>query len=225
MELAAVVFDMDGLMLETETLYKASWQRAAIALGYELDDEFYLTLVGRANSECEVALLARFGTEFPLAEFRSRWSRSWRTQAETSGISAKPGLVELLSFLEQRGVPVAVATSSDAQYAEFSLRAAALGERFETVVTGDTVSQGKPAPDIYLEAARRLGVVPTDCIALEDSDAGVMSASQAGMLALMIPDLKPPSREAARAAFRVLGSLYDARRVIGSLLGATDEAG
>ncbi len=155
MELAAVVFDMDGLMLETEALYKASWQRAAIALGYELDDEFYLTLVGRANSECEVALLARF----------------------------------------------------------------------ETVVTGDTVSQGKPAPDIYLEAARRLGAVPTDCIALEDSDAGVMSASQAGMLALMIPDLKPPSREAARAAFRVLGSLYDARRVIGSLLGATDEAG
>ena len=76
MELAAVVFDVDGLMLETETLYKASWQRAAIALGYELDDEFYLTLVGRANSECEVALLARFGTEFPLAEFRSRWSRS-----------------------------------------------------------------------------------------------------------------------------------------------------
>ena len=218
LQLDAVILDMDGLMLDTEHLYKSAWQRAASQLGYPLDDAFYFTLVGRTNTAGETALAERFGPQFPLADFRDLWARLWREDVAASGIPRKPGLNELLDYLAAKKVPVAVATSSDQEYAAFSLGAAGLDlRRFTHVVTGEQVEKGKPAPDIYLEAARRLEVEPARCLALEDSDAGILAASQAGMIAVMVPDLKPPSEEALRAAFRVLASLYDVLPLLESL--------
>lgn len=217
-QIAAVVLDMDGLMLDTESIYKRAWQNAAIQCGYTLDDGFYFTLLGRPNPACEAALLERYGGAFPIHEFRARWSELWRTDVESSGIPTKPGLAELLSFLDGHQIPTAVATSSDQDYATFSLRAAGLEDRFNHIVTGDQVVNGKPAPDIYVESARRLGVAPERCVAIEDSDAGVLAASAAGMITVMVPDLKPPSAEARSAAFCVVASLLDARKQIVSLL-------
>lgn len=217
-DIAAIVFDMDGLMLDTEPLYKAAWQTASAELGYELDDPSYTTLVGRPTEDCERVLLRQFGSSFPLDRFRSRWPELWQAGAAAHGIRQKPGLIELLTFLEAQSLPVAVATSSEADYAAFSLRQAGLDGRFSIVVTGDQVAQGKPAPDIYLEAARRLGVPPAQCVALEDSEAGILAASAAGMIALLIPDWMPASAAAGRAAFRVLASLDEARDVVASLV-------
>lgn len=216
--IAAVILDMDGLMLDTECIYKQAWQKAATECGYILDDDFYLTLVGQPNPACEVALLNRFGSEFPMADFRAHWSGLWRTEVETSGIPTKAGLSELLSFLREHHVRVAVATSSDRDYASLSLRAAGLEMLFDHIVTGDQVARGKPAPDIYLESARRLGVAADHCIAIEDSDAGVMAASAAGMTTVMVPDLKMPSPEARDAAYCVVASLVEAREEIASLM-------
>ena len=216
--IAAVVLDMDGLMLDTEAIYKRAWQNAAIQCGYTLDDSFYFTLIGRPNTACEAALLERYGGDFPIIEFRARWSDLWRTDVENSGITTKPGLGELLSFLGERRIPTAVATSSDQDYATFSLRAAGLEGRFNHIVTGDQVVNGKPAPDIYVESARRLGVAPERCVAVEDSDAGVLAANAAGMITIMVPDLRPPSAEARSAAFCVMASLLDAKNQIASLL-------
>jgi HAD superfamily hydrolase (TIGR01509 family) len=213
----AIVLDMDGTMLDTEPLYQAAWQRAAADLGCELDDAFYLTLVGRSTADGEDEIARRFGGSFPLAEFRMRWPDLWRTRVEAEGIPTKPGLLELLTWVEERRLPVGVATSSDRDYAAFSLRRAGLGGRFATVVTGDEVDHGKPAPDIYLEAARRLGVDPSHAFAVEDSDAGTLAANRAGMSVLLIPDLKPPSAEATAAACRVLGSLFEARAFMAAL--------
>lgn len=197
-------------MLDTEALYKAAWQNAAFQLGFPLDDSFYFTLVGRTNAAGESALTERFGSGFPMTSFRERWERLWREQVQASGIPLKPGLVELLEYLAARRVPLAVATSSDQEYAAFSLKAARLdSRRFADIVTGEQVQNGKPAPDIYLEAARRLGVNPARSLAIEDSDAGILSASRAGMISVMVPDLKPPSPEARQAAFRVLTSLNE----------------
>lgn len=206
----AVVFDMDGLMLDTEHLYKSAWQKAASSLGYVLDDGFYFSLVGRTNEAGEGELAKRFAPDFPLAEFRQRWEDLWRTEVKGGGIPPKPGLTELLHYLNERHMQVAVATSSNRQYADFSMRAAGLDiASFAQVVTGEEVTKGKPAPDIYIEAACRLGIAPARCLALEDSDAGILSASAAGMIAVMVPDLKPPSPAARQAAFRVLTSLLE----------------
>ena len=215
----AVVFDMDGLMLDTEHLYKSAWQRAASSLGYMLDDAFYYTLVGRTNDAGEAVLAERFAPDFPLAAFRQRWEELWRAEVESEGIPRKPGLGELLDCLNERKTSVAVATSSDRQYADFSMKAAGLDlASFAQVVTGEQVANGKPAPDIYIEAARRLGIPPARCLALEDSDAGILSASAAGMIAVMVPDLKPPSLAARQAAFKVLKSLGDVAELLDSRL-------
>jgi beta-phosphoglucomutase-like phosphatase (HAD superfamily) len=217
-EIAAVVLDMDGLMLDTESIYKRAWQNAAAQCGYNIDDSFYYTLIGQPNPACEAALLERYGGAFPITEFRARWSELWRADVQRSGIPVKHGLAELLSFLDDQQVPTAVATSSDSDYTTFSLRAAGLEGRFNYIITGDQVINGKPAPDIYIESARRLGAAPEHCVALEDSDAGVLAASAAGLITVMVPDLKPPSAAARSAAFCVVASLPEAGKQIASLL-------
>ena len=223
MGLSAVVLDMDGLMLDTEPLYKAAWQQASAELGFDLNDQSYSRLTGRPNEACEHELMRRFGPGFPMSRFRTRWQELWRLSVQLRGISSKAGLLAFLSFVEDEALLSAVATSSDANYAAFSLRSAGVAGRFDALVSGDQVARGKPAPDIYLEAARRLGCDPVECVALEDSDVGVLAASAAGMVTVCIPDLKPPSEEAARAATRVLGSLDEAREWIGAMV-ANDRA-
>jgi len=216
-QVAGIVLDMDGTMLDTEPLYKTAWQRAAADLGHVLDDPTYLRLVGRSIADGEAELVRRFGASFPLAEFRTRWPELWRARVGAEGIPTKPGLIELLTWVDERRMPIALATSSDRDYTTFSLRHAGLAGRFATVVTGDEVDHGKPSPDIYLEAARRLGVDPAHAFAVEDSDAGALAAKRAGMSVLVIPDLKAPSAEAAAAACRVLGSLFEARAFLATL--------
>jgi len=147
-----------------------------------------------------------------------RWPELWQAAVAANGIQQKPGLLEILTFADAQRLPIAVATSSEADYAAFSLRHAALEGRFTVIVTRDQVAHGKPAPDIYLEAARRLQVDPAACVALEDSEAGILAASRAGMRALLILDGTPPSDAAVRAAFRVVASLHDARDLVAGLL-------
>jgi beta-phosphoglucomutase len=218
LKIRAVVLDMDGVMLDTEPMYQHAWQRACADLGFTLDDEAYATLVGRPTADCEEELVARYGPEFPMRVFRSHWPALWHALAADRGIPCKPGLEALLSLLEERQVPRAVATSSDADFTAFSLQQAGLAGRVPVVVTGDQVSRGKPAPDIYLEAARRLGQPPSACVAVEDSDAGVLSASTAGLITLCVPDSRPPSPVATQSAFRVLRSLDDVCQLLAQSL-------
>jgi HAD superfamily hydrolase (TIGR01509 family) len=216
--LDAVIFDMDGLMLDTEPLYKAAWQQATAELGFVLDDECYANLIGLREEESEDELLKRFGEQFPLENFRRRWPAAFHARIEAGGIPVKPGLAELLDFVAARQLPCAIATSSHRGYADVSLRRAGLEGRFDVIVTGEVVARAKPAPDIYLEAARRLGAEPARCAALEDSDLGVLSARAAGMIPIAVPDLKPLSPTAAAAAFRIVKTLHDARRVLSELM-------
>ena len=214
MRIDAVVFDMDGLMLDTEPLYKSSWQQALAELGHELDDASYLRFVGRSTEDCEKDLVAQLGHAFPLENFRHRWPVLWRACADEQGIAAKAGLHELIAFVRNEGLPLALATSSDSSFTELSLGCVDLLGSFDVVVTGDQVTHLKPAPDIYIEAARRLAVDPRHCVALEDSEAGILAASRAGMVPLLVPSLKKPTEEAMEAAFRVLGSLHEARELL-----------
>ncbi len=207
---AAVIFDMDGLMLDTEIIYHTVWKKAARQLGYELDDALFYDLIGIRTEDCEAQIMTAMGADFPLDEFQRLWEAGWDEHAYTHGIETKPGLFELLNLLEEIGIPKAVATSSTAPEAERSLGLTGLKARFPIVVTGDQVANGKPAPDIYLAAAQRLGVAPAACVAFEDSNAGTLAASSAGMRTYLVPDLKTPNAEATAAATAVLASLHEA---------------
>ncbi len=203
----AVVFDMDGLMIDTEPIYKLALQKAAEEFGHHLSDEFVFTLIGLPNPACRSAIAGHLGPGFPLEEYWKRWPELWREEAEENGIPKKPGIDDLLLCLEERGAPVAVATSSPQKQTQFSLRASGLSFPFDHIVTGDEIENGKPSPDIYLEASRRLGIPPARCLALEDSENGVRAAHSAGMVTIMVPDLKQPSDEVRAAAHEVVESL------------------
>jgi HAD superfamily hydrolase (TIGR01509 family) len=215
----AVVLDMDGLLIDTEPLYKSAWQLAARELGVDLDDDFYATLIGRSNAEGEVLIARRFGDALPLDVFRARWPVLWAARIRDAGMPTKPGVVELIDFLEAHRLPVAVATSSDRAFTAFSLTAAQLADRLSLRVTGDEIARGKPAPDIYLEAARRLGVDARACVAFEDSENGVLAASCAGMRVIMVPDLHQPSAAIAAIAAAVVPTLHDALPLLETWLG------
>lgn len=217
MTVAAVILDMDGLMVDTEPLYKTAWQQAAREVGFDLDDRRYAMIVGRTMAGCERVLAEEFGPAFPVERVRKRRPVLWREAVERHGVQPKPGLVELLAFADARGLATAVATSTNAETAAYTLGQAGLAERITTIVTGDQITRGKPAPDIYLEAARRLGVAPGDCVAIEDSEAGVQSIANAGMLGILVPHW-PASDAAVRTAYRVVGTLHDARDLLAALL-------
>jgi HAD superfamily hydrolase (TIGR01509 family) len=214
LKILAALLDLDGLLIDSEPIYRSAWQSAAADLGYALSDDLYLSLIGLSDRDSERVLVRVFGPAFPLAQFRGLWPARWRGQVEISGIPLKPGVEDLLRVIAEHPLPAAVATSSDAEQAKISLRAAGLNRHLSCVVTGNQVPNGKPAPDLFLEAARRLGFPPRHCIVLEDSEAGVLAAAAAGMSALLIPDLKQPSVQTAALAFRVFASLKEATEFV-----------
>lgn len=208
----AVIFDMDGLLLDSEPLYRVTWQTAAADLGCPIDDELYERFVGRGNDESERLLAERFGDALPLDEFRKRWRRDWDERLAASPLARKPGAMELLVLLENRGILKALATSSPRVLALRCL--GELAARFAALAFGDEVEHSKPAPDLFLLASQRLGIAPADCLVLEDSEAGVRAARAAGMDVIMVPDLVPPSEEVASMATRVCESLHDVIAIV-----------
>ncbi|NJN82304.1 MAG: HAD family phosphatase [Caldilineaceae bacterium] len=206
----AVIFDMDGLMLDTEWIYGVAWERAAGELGFVLEYDLLISCVGRTIADGEASLLQAYGDRFPLEEFRVRWPQVWEEIVDESGIQCKPGLLELLDLLDSLAIPKAVATSSAWDEALFSLSRGAIAHRFVHIVTADQVPHGKPAPDLFLLAAQRLGVNPSACLAFEDSEAGVIAATTAGMKTYMVPDCKQPSPQVAALASAVFTSLTEA---------------
>ncbi len=218
MSLCAVVFDMDGLLLDTEPMYRRASEAAGGEFGVEFSAELYDRLIGLGARDIEAKLLQHFGADFPLSRFRESWRAHWQAEVATTGVTVKSGAIELLQVLQRAGVNFAIATSTPRPRTNELLESSGLLGLFQTVVTGDEVDRGKPAPDIYQLAARRLAIGTKLCVALEDSDAGILAAARAGMTAIMIPDLKPPSAAAAAAAFGVYETLFDAAPVLSELL-------
>lgn len=206
----AVLFDMDGLMLDTERMARVAWKRALLERGFQLDDVSYLRLVGRTVYDAQAILGEIFGPELPFQEIFDQRQAYYDLDIEQNGIPIKPGLFELLDFLEANLIPKAVASSTPCWFARHKLARVGVEGRFLAVVCGDMVSRGKPFPDLFLEAARQIDVAPQDCVVLEDSEAGVEAAYRAGMVPLMIPDLKQPVPEVREMAYRILPSLTEA---------------
>jgi HAD superfamily hydrolase (TIGR01509 family) len=193
MPISAVIFDMDGLMLDTEPIYKTAWQRAAIECGFSISEERWFDFIGRTRVDGENLLLAALGPDFSLETFRTA-SRRCEAAAFAEGLPAKkPGLDDLLAFLDSLAMPKAVATSTERRQASVQLAGLGLWDRFHAIATGDEVVNGKPSPDLFFLAAQRLGIEPSQCLALEDSEAGIVAAHRAGMQVWVVPDLKPPS--------------------------------
>lgn len=210
MDSLAIVFDMDGLMLDTERMARVAWTRALAENGYQLESSSYLRLVGRTVQAAREVLTEMFGADIPFDKVYQERSAYYDLDIEQNGIPLKPGLPELLRFLEERQIIKCVGSSTPSWFAKRKLEHVGIYDRFSAVVCGDQVTHGKPAPDLFLEAARQINMPPERCVVLEDSEAGIQAASAAGMLSLMVPDLKQPEPEIAALAYRVLPSLHEA---------------
>lgn len=214
----AVIFDMDGLMIDSERVSIACWTQAARELQLPIEDDFWLRMVGLGDRDCEHLLLQRIESLQVTALFaRCHDLYEARTQA---GLPLRPGILELLQLLHEHGIPRAVATSTRQPRASRKLHAAGLLPFFELVVTSSDVSHPKPAPDIYLLAAHKLGKDPARCLALEDSPAGIRAAVGAGMTAIQVPDLVHPDDQLRALGHRIVDSLLDARSLLLPLLPA-----
>jgi HAD superfamily hydrolase (TIGR01509 family) len=187
-----VIFDMDGLMLDTEPLAARAWTHAATTCGVTFDDQVALQLVGRTFVDCRTLLLAHHGEGYPVDTLMAAWAGAYDAIVEREGVMLKPGLLELLDWLEAQSIPKAVATSTRHARARAKLEKAALLPRFVALVGGDEVAQGKPSPDIFITAAARLRCAPADALVLEDSEAGLVAAARAGIPAIAVPDLVQP---------------------------------
>lgn len=195
----AVIFDMDGLMLDTERLAPMAWGDAKDAVGVDFDMSLLDSMIGRNYQDCRAIIVARHGAAFPTDELLHAWHVAYDAIVERDGIAIKHGLLGLLDWLEAERIPKAVATSTRRSRALPKLEHAGIAARFAAIVGGDEIARGKPAPDIFLLAAERLGMAPPSCLVLEDSEPGVRAALAAGMTPIMVPDLLAPSPEIASA--------------------------
>ena len=192
--LSAVIFDKDGLLLDTETVVRKAMFDSCTELGYAMEDAVFLSLIGGAREGNDERLRAHFGSDFPLAAYRERCRVHFEHICRDE-VPVKPGARELLMFLRERGIPAGVATSTNRARSEENLRRTGLMEFIEVLVTRDDVRFAKPHPECFLRAASLLGVAPPECLALEDSHHGIRAAHAAGMAAIMVPDMLQPTPE------------------------------
>lgn len=190
-DFAAFIFDMDGLVLDTEPTYFAAWQQAVKAMGYQLKSDIFKALSGYHYHQVEAQLLTWLGHDFDLHTFKQSSTDCWRNYVHEHGIAVKPGVIALLDYAVQQGIPVCLATNSSAIYAQECLAVAGLSDRFPLVVTGDDVERVKPAPDIFLNAADQMQVDIHQCVVFEDSHTGILAASASGAYSVYIPSAFP----------------------------------
>ena len=204
----AVIFDMDGLLFDSESVYRDAMFATASHMGIELPDHLFRRLIGVPWAGNVTMLLEHYGSSFDHEAFRREATRRFHVVADAE-ICLKAGVIEILDELDLLGLPRAVATSSLHATVQHHLGQHDLLGRFHTLVAQGDYARGKPAPDPFLTAAERLGVDPADCLALEDSHNGVRAAHAAGMMTVMVPDLLHPTAEMHVLAIAVTESLHD----------------
>lgn len=193
--ITAVLFDMDGLVLDTEKLYTRFWQEAACACGYPMTKEQALGMRSLNRGAGLSKMQSYFGPDVDYDYIRQKRIELMDAFVEKEGVTLKPGIHELLAFLKERGIKTAIATSSPMERTVLYLTSVGLQNSFDELVSGYMVERGKPEPDIYLYAAEKLGVKPEECMVLEDSPAGILAAHRAGCMPVMIPDQDEPDEE------------------------------
>jgi beta-phosphoglucomutase-like phosphatase (HAD superfamily) len=212
-EVKAVVFDMDGLLVDTETVVYRAMQRAALGIGGEMPFATFQRMVGLQHAASDLILIEHFGEGFDLDAWSAVVSGHFQEELG-AGIALKAGVAEILDFLDAARLPRAIATSSSLAAVRQSLGPHSLVDRFDALITRDVQTRGKPHPEPFLKAAEALGVAPADCLALEDSHNGVRSASSAGMMTVMVPDMLDPTEEMRTLTVRIARDLHEVRELL-----------
>jgi len=204
-----VIFDMDGLMFDTERLAVDSWVNIGKEKGFDIKEEYILETIGLNDVDSTIVMKKHMGEDFPYEKISEGWHEHLTNLLEQGKVPEKQGLKEILDYIEKKSVKKAVATSTARARAERLLSNAGVLHRFDTTVCGDEITNGKPEPEIFLKACSKLHIDPKEAIVLEDSEAGLLAASRADIRCVLIPDLKQPSKENETLAYAKVKSLLE----------------
>ena len=204
-----VLFDVDGVILDTECLYSRFWMEACHFYGFPMTKAQSLQMRSLNKTAGQEKLCALFGPAADYTTIRQKRIELMDAFVEKEGVTAKPGIYTLLDALDARGIPCAITSSSPQQRLESYLTPLNLYHRFKKVISGYDVPRGKPEPDIYLRGAAELGLPPETCLALEDSPAGILSAYRAGCLPVLIPDQDTPGQDTLSLLYAKADTLTD----------------
>ena len=211
-----VIFDMDGLIFYTEKVSYSSWIEAAKKFNFDFDLNLFYKMLGINHESIKNLLISELGDKIDVDEYMKE-KRRINLSKLVNGAEKKPGLEELLNYLEDKNIKKAVATSSNREVALNLLEKANVLHYFDYVLCGDEVKKSKPDPEVFLNVAKKLDVDPKNCIVLEDSEAGTIAASRGRMRAIIIPDLKEPDKEIEELAYKRLNNLKEVINVIENL--------
>jgi beta-phosphoglucomutase len=214
-DFSAVIFDLDGLVLDTERTFRLAWCEAAREMGYEFPASFWESLSGLPSEGIMAALTIQDGAAgFDFDRFNRLSALCWRRHIAAHGIEVKHGFHQLLEWLVRESLPYCLATNSHAANARECLERAGLEKVFPIVISRDQVAQGKPAPDLFLLASERLGVPIGRCLVLEDSAVGIQAASAAGAWTVLIPSVSSGQNPAAGLCTLQVGDLAQLKSVL-----------
>ena len=205
----AVIFDMDGVLIDTEKWLNIYWRQAAAEAGFDMKKKDALAIRSLAGKYAAPYLQKIFGEDFSYWTIRDRRKELMKEHIKAHGIDKKPGVDELLDYLRAHGIQTAVATATDPVRAGEYLAKVGISDKFDKIICAAMVENGKPKPDIYLYACEQLGMKPDECVAVEDSPNGVRSAVDAGLRTIMVPDLTEPDEETARIITAKAQTLFD----------------
>lgn len=210
----AVIFDLDGTILDTEKYYRICWPKACAHFGFTLTDDMYLKLRSFGRPFVYDQFREWFGDSFNYDEVRAYRKVIYEEIVKENGIQLKAGALNALAWLKENGILRAVATATDLERTGRYLKSVGLNDRFDKICSAADCEFGKPAPDVYLEAVKQLGLEPSECIAVEDAPNGILSASRAGLKVVFVPDQRESEPEVEHLCTARIKTLDDLPKVI-----------
>lgn len=213
----AVIFDMDGVLIDTERISFNAFKEVLKGYNYEMSEKFYLTMIGRNLKSIKEVMMKEYGSRFPFDEIYKKKVDIAVTKIERDGVIVKPGVHEIVEYLNNENYKIAVATSTRRERAHYLLEEIKIKNKVDYIICGDQVENSKPDPEIFLKAAKGLGIEPEKCIVIEDSDAGILAASRAGMNGINVPDMKMPDDNMKKLAHKICSSLSEVKTYLESI--------
>ena len=207
----AVIFDMDGILIDTERISFNAFKEVLSGYNYKMDEQFYLTMIGRNTKSIKELMLKEYGNDFPFEEIYDKKVKIAVDTINRDGVIVKPGVHELIDYLNEKDYKIAVATSTRKERAHYLLEQIKIKNKVDYIICGDQVQNSKPDPEIFLKAAKGLNMSPEECIVIEDSDAGILAASRAGMKGINVPDMKKPDENMKKNAYKIFNNLIEVR--------------
>lgn len=216
-KIKAVLFDMDGVIFDTEREYLKEWEVIFKKYGYKMKKEIYISVMGRGRKKVKEIFKEKFGEDLPIDKMYIEKDKMLKKAVENNKVPLKEGALELLEFLKENGYKIALATSAKRERVKIQVSHAKIENIFDAIVCSEDITNSKPDPEIFLKAAEKVCVNPENCIVIEDSEAGIKAAFNAKMMGFHVEDLKKADESILKYSYKNFKNLIEIKEYIKSM--------